>query len=88
MSARLTINDDVSAILDRDGAVILDTRAGKYYSLNRVAADVWRGIEAGHSLDDVVADLASRYDQTRDNIAGDVNALVASLQRLGLVGAN
>ena len=88
MSARLTISDDVSAILDRDGAVILDTKAGKYYSLNRVAADVWRGIEAGRPLDAVVADLAAKYDQSHDNIASDVDALVAALQRLGLVGAN
>jgi hypothetical protein len=85
MSGHLSISDDVSAIIDRDGAIILDTRAGKYYSLNRVAADVWRGIESGQPLDALIADLQSRYDQPPDQIDSDVHALIASLSRLGLV---
>jgi hypothetical protein len=85
MSARLSISDDVSAIMDRDGAILLDTKAGKYYSLNRIAADIWRGIEAGHPLDAVVADLQTRYDQPHEAIASDVESLVTSMQRLGLL---
>lgn len=85
MSARTSISDDVSAIMDVDGAILLDTKAGKYYSLNRVAADIWRGIEGGESLDEVARDLASRYGQPPDEVMSDVQTLVASLQRLGIV---
>jgi Coenzyme PQQ synthesis protein D (PqqD) len=85
MSARTSISDDVSAIMDVDGAIILDTKAGKYYSLNRVAADIWRGIEAGQPLEQVAQDLASRYAQPPDEVLSDVRALVDSMQRLGIV---
>jgi hypothetical protein len=87
MPARLSISDDASAIMDRDGAIILDTKAGKYYSLNRVAADIWRGIESGQPLDQLASDLATRYAQPHEDVLSDVNALVASMQRLGLLAA-
>jgi Coenzyme PQQ synthesis protein D (PqqD) len=87
MAGRLVISGDVSAILDRDGAILLDTKAGKYYSLNRVGADIWRGLEAGQPIEQVVTDLATRYGQPPDIVLNDAHDLIASMQRLGLVAA-
>lgn len=87
MDGRLLISADVSAIIDRDGAILLDTKTGKYYSLNRVGADIWRGLEAGQPIAHVASDLATRYGQPPDTVLNDVHDLVASMQRLGLVAA-
>ena len=76
---------NVEAVIDDDGAVLLDVQDGKYYSLNPLGAAIWRDIQARRTRDDIVTDLGRRYDTP--SLAHDVDAFIGSLCRLQLVEA-
>ena len=64
-----------------DGETILihlDT--GAYYSLDGAGADAWGLLNAGGSVDEVVAVLAARYEAGREEIEAAVADVVGHLQ--------
>jgi Coenzyme PQQ synthesis protein D (PqqD) len=67
------------------GAILMDTSSGECFELNAVGADVWSGIEQGRSFDDIAHDLAQQYRLPPDQIRTDIEDLLASLLRCGVV---
>jgi hypothetical protein len=43
----VTIEPHMRAMIDGDGGVLLDLKAGRYYSLNSVGAKIWTRAEKG-----------------------------------------
>jgi hypothetical protein len=76
----------VQAVVDEEGAVLLDLRRGKYFAMNGVAAEIWSGLEAGRSVPEIEAHLVRTYDGVPpETIRADVAAFVARLARESLV---
>ena len=67
------------------GAVLLDTMTGECFELNRVGAEVWRGIAVGQALPQVVDAVCLAYGVARDRIEADVLSVLEDLARRGLV---
>jgi hypothetical protein len=87
MSASIRIHDHVRSVIDPDGAVLLDLKQGKYYSLNGIGAEIWRNLEAGLSAPEIEDRLASLYDAPAEVLRGDVVDFIGDLQRKRLVDA-
>jgi hypothetical protein len=68
-----------------DGILIVNLDSGKTWKLNQVGAAVCRGIEAGTDLAQVVAELQRRYGVALETLRKDVDALVANLEKEGIV---
>jgi hypothetical protein len=68
-----------------DGLVLLDIRANKYYSLNKVGAFVWDLIKSPKSLEEICSEVTKRYSVSATRCRGDVVALISSLESVGLV---
>lgn len=67
---------------DAGDAFLLHVESGRYFGLNRSGLVIWQAIVDGQ---DPLAALVERWpDVPRDQLAGDVDALVASLQTAGL----
>jgi hypothetical protein len=73
----------VEAVIDDDGAVLLDVLQGKYYSLNTLGAEIWRDIEGRRTRDEIVAALRRRCDVP--SLDEDVDAFIDNLCRLQLL---
>ena len=65
--------------------VLLDTRSDAYLGLNRSAATVWMALARGESTDQAIDDLVGAYGVASDVATRDVAALVADLERRGLL---
>jgi hypothetical protein len=74
----------VAEIIDGE-AVIMDLASGHYFSTQGVGADIWRGVEEGHSAVEIVHSILSRYEAPRDVVEPAVHAFVAELLSRALI---
>jgi hypothetical protein len=81
----IQIRDHVRSVIDPDGAVLLDLRAGKYYSLNGVAAEIWVALEAGHTAPEIEARITERFSMPADAVSRDVAGFIRQLESSRLV---
>jgi hypothetical protein len=68
-------------------AVLLDLASGRYYGLNAVATRVWMLLDGGTTVEAVVAAVTAEFDAAAEEIARDVDELLAELTARGLVVA-
>ena len=67
--------------------VIVNVENGTYYSLRDTGAEVWALLERGVAVRDIVSELGRRYRGTDEEIAAATEALLADMQREGIVTA-
>ena len=68
----------VHEIIDGE-AVIVNMANGKYYSIDKVGADIWGFIENGANLDQIIDAVSQLYQGNRDAIETSVQRLIAEL---------
>ena len=76
--------DVLSAELGPEVA-LLAIDSGLYYSLADVGVRVWQLIQAGISRDNLVSALLAEYDVEAAELERDLDSLLGSLTREGLV---
>ena len=59
---RYAVSPDAACASLDDGAVVLNMRTKRYYSLNETGAIVWRLLEDEMAVEDVVARVIELYD--------------------------
>ncbi len=76
-------------VTDFDGGegILVDLNTKRYYQLNESAMIVWKGLEQGKSINEIVDDFMSTYEVEPDRAAVSVQRLVDSLQTYKLVSA-
>lgn len=77
-SLRINAPAVVAEIIDGE-AVIMDLASGHYFSTQGVGADIWRGVEEGHSAAEIVHSLLNRYEASRDVVEPAVHTFVGEL---------
>ena len=82
---KMTIPDHVMARQVGDETVILDLGSGHYFGLDPVGARIWRLVEEGRSVPQIVATLLDEYEVTADQLQRDVDALLDDLVTRGLL---
>jgi hypothetical protein len=66
-------------------AIILDIESGTYFGLNEVGARIWEMLESGETLEAVCARLLEEFEVSREQLQGDVLALVDELKDRRLI---
>jgi coenzyme PQQ synthesis protein D (PqqD) len=82
------VSPDVRSTYSEDGAVLLDIRKGRCYSLNPVAARVWSTVEAspsGIDLRGLLDVMETHYTISHEQLKGDIIEYLAKLEQTGLV---
>lgn len=79
------IPDQVMARQVGDETVILDLASGLYFGLDAVGSRVWALIGAGHPVGAICEALQGEYEVGREQLATDVDRLVAELHGRGLI---
>lgn len=75
----------VHAVVDQDGAAILDLERGQVSMLNPTGAHVWQGIQRGDTVEDVISSLAHETGESIQVIDRDVREFVRVLKENGLI---
>jgi hypothetical protein len=77
---------DVSMTEDETGAVLLDQRTGRYWTMNDTGVLVLRRVLGGSTLEQATTELCAGYSGTDpDRAARDARALLDQLRAAGLV---
>ena len=86
-SANLTAGKHV-VVTDFDGGegILVDLNTKKYYQLNETAMVVWRGLEKGKPMKEIVSDITASYEVGPDQAALSVQRIVDNFQSYKLVG--
>lgn len=85
VDTRLTIASSVYARGFGTEVVLLHFGRGEYYGLDELGAEIWKRIEAGASIREIVDGLLPSYDVPRDVLESDVMELISHMEREGLV---
>lgn len=88
MSEPIRIQTHVRSMFDQDGAVLLDLRNGKYFSLTTVGAEIWKKVEEGCDPSAILDHLGSTFEAPREILERDLGMFVDKLQSRGLIDAN
>lgn len=74
---------------DFDGeGMIVDLNTKQYFRLNETAALIWRNLESAKPIDDIVAELQSRYEVTREQATSSIKKLLGKLAANNLIQTN
>lgn len=65
--------------------ILVDLNTKRYYQLNETAMLVWRGLEQGKSVNDIVADVTSNYEVEQQHAASSVQRVIENFQNYKLV---
>ena len=77
--------EGISSATVQGDAVLLDTRRGKYYTLNPTGAAVWELLLEPRSLVELKTALVERFDVDAETLSGDLSDLLDDLRRHGLI---
>lgn len=85
LSSPVPTKDVVFTDFDNGEAMIVDLQTKQYYRLNETAALIWRSLENGKGIDEIIAELQSRYEVSREHATSSVDALLSKLASRNLV---
>lgn len=76
-------------VTDFDGGegILVDLNTKRYFQLNETAMIVWRGLEQGKSVSEIVTDFTTNYEVETDHAVVSVERLLDSFQTYKLVSA-
>jgi hypothetical protein len=75
----------VSTEFDGGEGVLVDLNSKRYYQLNETAMFVWRCLEKGKAISEIVSELTGAYDVTAEHATASVERLLHNLQAHKLV---
>jgi len=70
---------------DGGEGILVDLNTKRYYELNETALLVWKGLEKGLGIDDIVAEVIAEYEVEPEHARSSVENLMARLGSYKLV---
>ena len=77
----------VTTDFDGGEGILVDLNTKKYFQLNETAMVVWKGLEKGKTMNEIVADITATYEVAPDKATLSVQRIVDNFQNYKLVGA-
>jgi Coenzyme PQQ synthesis protein D (PqqD) len=75
----------ISTEFDGGEGVLVDLRTKKYFQLNESGMLIWRGLENGRTLSEIVSDLTDTYEVSAESANASFDRFVSSLKASRLV---
>lgn len=67
--------------------VLVDLKAKRYYQLNETAMFIWRCLDKGHPLSEIVEEMTQTYEVTSEQAAASIERLLLELKAHQLIAA-
>jgi hypothetical protein len=84
-SAFVPLEHIIATQLDDGEGVLVDLNTKKYYQLNETAMLIWRALESGHPLDQIVAEIMTVYRVDNEHAAASAERLLNQFHERKLV---
>ena len=78
-------NPHLRVIANRDGAAILDTKAGRISTLNASGAYVWQALTRGDELETIAEGLSHQTGESIEAVKEDVMDFIRALKKQDLL---
>ena len=75
----------VATQLDDGEGVLVDLNTKQYYQLNETAMLIWRALESGHPLDQIVAEIMTVFRVDNEHAAASAERLLNQFHERKLV---
>ena len=75
----------VAAEFEGDEGVLVDLNAKRYYQLNETAMFIWRCLEKGQPVSEIIGELTNAYDVSDEQAAASIERLLLHLQTHKLI---
>jgi hypothetical protein len=86
LSLRLVpLKDVVYTDFQGTGGILVDLNTKQYYQLNETGSWIWRELEKGKSVGDIVAEMTSIYEVSSEHAEASVERLLLNLETKKLV---
>jgi hypothetical protein len=84
-SAFVPLEHIVATQLDDGEGVLVDLNTKQYYQLNETAMLIWRALESGHPLEQIVAEIMTVYRVDNEHAAASAERLLNQFHERKLV---
>jgi Coenzyme PQQ synthesis protein D (PqqD) len=84
----LQISENVRAMINQDGGILMDIEHGTMISLNICASQIWKKLQQKLPLDQIIEDISVEFQISRATAQQDVQDFLDSLQKHGLLRAD
>ena len=72
---------------DGGEGILVDLNTKKYYQLNPTALLIWKGLEKGQSVNDIVTEVVAGYAVAPDHARRSVETLMSRLRSYKLINS-
>ena len=79
------LKDIVYTDFQGTGGILVDLNTKQYYQLNETGSLIWRGLEKGSSVADIVSEIRAVYEVSAEHAAASVEKLLHNLESRKLV---
>jgi hypothetical protein len=84
-SRMVPLKDIVYTDFQGTGGILVDLNTKQYYQLNETGSLIWRGLEKGSSVDDIVSEVRSVYEVSAEQAQASIEKLLNALESRKLV---
>jgi hypothetical protein len=85
-SVKITpLNDVVFTDFDGQEGILVDLNTKQYYRLNETGSLIWRALEKGNSVEQIVSEIQDTYEVSAERARESVEKLLLNLETNKLV---
>ncbi len=84
-SKMVPLKDIVYTDFQGTGGILVDLNTKQYYQLNETGSLIWRGLEKGNTVEDIVSEMRTVYDVSSEHAEASVEKLILNLESRKLV---
>jgi hypothetical protein len=84
-SKRVPLKDIVYTDFQGTGGILVDLNTKQYYQLNETGSLIWRALEKGNSVEDIVSEMRTVYEVSEERAHLSVQKLLLNLESSNLV---
>ena len=84
----MEVSENVRAMINQDGGILMDIEHGTMISLNVSASRIWRKLEQNVPPDEIVEEMSVEFEISLETARRDVHEFLDSLQKHALLKAD
>jgi SynChlorMet cassette protein ScmD len=70
-----------------DWALLYDPDSGEAYGLNPIGVTIWKHLDGGHEVDDLVGVITGQFDHVPEDVKAHIEEFLDSIIKRGLAGS-
>ena len=85
-SVKMTpLNDVIFTDFNGQEGILVDLNTKQYYRLNETGSLIWRGLEKGNTVEEIVSEIQNSYEVSSEHARASVEKLLLNLETNKLV---